>query len=292
MGNKISIGDKFGLLTVIDKCVDRDKSGCIKWVCRCDCGNIVSVRSSYLRSGTTKSCGCIKSKIKDVKEQRYGRLTVIDFHHKHTDGKNHATYWRCKCDCGKEVVVSQANLHSGKVKSCGCLNVERRKDANITHGKSKTTRIYKIWAGMKSRCFNPNCSSYRYYGGIEISMSDEWKSNFESFYNWAINNGYKDNMSIDRIDSSKNYEPSNCRWISRNENSARTSRTIFIKVCTTCLSLNEWASRIKISDTTLTLRYKEFGKEWLAESIGRVLESHDNSILYKNKRYASFIESE
>ena len=74
-----------------------------------------------------------------------------------------------------------------------------------------------------------------------------------------------------------------------NENSARTCRTIFITVDNSCLSINDWASRIKVSDTTLTSRYKEFGKEWLEESIGKVLESHDNSILYKNKRYASSI---
>ena len=169
------------------------------------------------------------------------------------------------------------------------MNVDRRKEANTTHGKSKKTRIYTIWAGMKDRCCNPKNNSYRYYGGKGVLVCPEWSNDFLLFYNWSMENGYNDNMSIDRIDSSKNYEPSNCRWITCNENSARTCRTIFITVDNLCLSINDWASRIKVSDTTLTSRYKEFGKEWLEESIGKVLESHDNSILYKNKRYASSI---
>lgn len=286
---KIRIGERFGKLTVVSKDENKDKGGCIKWICKCDCGNIVSVRSGYLRNGTTKSCGCIRRKVKDISGEKFGRLTVLDFHHKYTGQNSHATYWHCKCDCGKEVVVSQGNLHSGKVRSCGCMNVDRRKEANTTHGKSKTTRIYTIWAGMKDRCCNPKNNSYRYYGGKGVFVCPEWSNDFLLFYNWSMKNGYNDNMSIDRIDSSKNYEPSNCRWITCNENSARTCRTIFITVDNSCLSINDWASRIKVSDTTLTSRYKEFGKEWLEESIGKVLESHDNSILYKNKRYASSI---
>ena len=77
---EIRIGERFGKLTVVSKDENKDKGGCIKWICKCDCGNIVSVRSGYLRNGTTKSCGCIRRKVKDISGEKFGRLTVLDFH--------------------------------------------------------------------------------------------------------------------------------------------------------------------------------------------------------------------
>lgn len=98
-------------------------------------------------------------------------------------------------------------MTGGATKSCGCLATEKHR----THNQSNT-RLYNIWTLMKKRCTNPNSAGYCYYGGRGISYCKQWER-FEPFYQWAINNGYSDNLSIDRIDSDGNYEPSNCRWV-------------------------------------------------------------------------------
>lgn len=95
--------------------------------------------------------------------------------------------------------------------SCGCYNADKQR----THSKSKT-RIYNIWSLMKARCDRKSCPAYKNYGGRGISICLEWYD-FEKFYNWAIENGYKENLTLDRRDVNKNYCPSNCRWISMEE---------------------------------------------------------------------------
>lgn len=119
---KITAGLRFGRLVVL-KQVERksdDKDKHFKWLCQCDCGKTCVVRSSNLRNGITKSCGCSKFDIKDITGQRFGRLIAL----KHIGlASNHVALWKCKCDCGKMIVARECNLHSGKTKSCGCLNV-------------------------------------------------------------------------------------------------------------------------------------------------------------------------
>ena len=138
-------------------------------------------------------------KKRDLTGFRSGRLVAICEAGKNKHGK---ILWKCKCDCGKEITTIGSDLYRGHTTSCGC--------SRSTH-KMRDHRLYSIWSSMKNRCSCKNNTQYEYYGGIGISVCDEWMK-FEPFFDWAMNNGYKDDLTLDRINPNKNYQPSNCRW--------------------------------------------------------------------------------
>lgn len=171
-----------------------------------------SLRGTKTRLGLRSK---YKPKVNRIGE-KYGQLTVTGEAEKHS-GTN--TRWICECkNCGATVTVCDYLLtHSDPNTHCKCTRKSRSGDNNPSykHG-GHGTKLYSIWAGMHNRCTNTNQWNYQYYGARGICICDEWK-NFSEFHDWAINNGYHEGLSIDRIDPNKNYEPQNCRWIPLNE---------------------------------------------------------------------------
>lgn len=144
--------------------------------------------------------------------QKFGRLTVL----KRNDLLKK---WDCVCECGKYVSVRAAALNNGNTKSCGCLQRDITSITGKKHGM-EGTKIYNVWKGMKQRCFNSNHKSFKYYGGRGIVVCDEWKNDFQAFYDWAMENGYEEGLTIDRIEAEGNYEPSNCEWVTQKQNNS------------------------------------------------------------------------
>ena len=153
------------------------------------------------------------NKIEDLSGRRFGRLTVL-FRSKN-DFRRRAT-WACRCDCGRLVSKQGTQLKRDQTHSCGCLRLEIQKEYNTIHGGCKT-RLYNIWAGMKSRCFYQKNNRWQYYGGRGIKVCDAWVKSFSKFRDWALSKGYSDNLTIDRINVNGDYCPENCRWVTYKE---------------------------------------------------------------------------
>lgn len=199
------------------------------------------------------------NRYKDLKEMKFGRLLVIS----RAQNCGHNTTWNCICDCGNKTKTTSYNLIKGRARSCGCLALENIKKVNTKHGY-RHTRLYNIWCGMKKRCYSTKYEHYDRYGGRGIKVCEEWKNDFVNFKNWALKNGYNDELEIDRVNNNGNYEPNNCKWKSRTMQVRNRSNTIRIEHNGECKTLIEWCKQYEVK---YKLAYERYRKKWDFEKI-------------------------
>jgi hypothetical protein len=156
--------------------------------------------------------------------RRFGRLTVEQElasikKQKYRTGKIVV----CLCDCGNSVTLDSRALKSGNTKSCGCLKKETASRMNYKHGNASKDKhpLYRVWRGIKVRCFNPRCAAFKHYGGRGITIAEVWKNDPAAFVEWCLANGWAPHLTIERNDNDGHYEPSNISFISKGENTKR-----------------------------------------------------------------------
>ena len=193
----------------------------------------------------------------DIVGLKFGALTVIERDYSYVSNKH--TKWICKCECGNVKSIFRNSLISGACKSCGCQANKGTKGINKTHGLSQS-RIFKEWAGMKSRC-RPNSKNAKTYYKRGITVCDEWKSDFMSFYNWAMQSGYSDNLSLDRIDNDKGYYPENCQWIDIKLQQSHKTNTLYVKFKGELWCLHTLCRKIDFPYQTALRRYNRMMKK-------------------------------
>lgn len=192
----------------------------------------------------------------------FGRLYVKEL--AYIDRK-YRRFYLCTCSCGNQKIIQYSAIVSGKVQSCGCYMKENNANKKRTHGKYGNP-IYQMYMDIKKRCYNKNCDAYSNYGGRGIIMCEDWKNNFISFYNWAIENGFKNTKSktgrriytIDRIDVNGNYEPSNCRFVDNFVQANNKRNSLKFTHNNETHSIKEWAEILGISQHTLYYRFKHW----------------------------------
>lgn len=185
----------------------------------------------------------------DISNKKFGMLTAIRVSHR----RNGYIYWLWKCDCGRDYIQLPGNVKSGNTRSCGCNRIYSTAEARKTHGMSKSN-TYRIWWGILCRCQNENYHAYKQYGGRGIKVCDRWNI-FENFLEDMGERPSKE-LSIDRIDGSGDYEPSNCRWATRTQQqrNVKSNRMITVKGVTKCIS--EWAEITGIKKGTISTRLR------------------------------------
>lgn len=199
-------------------------------------------------------------RFKDLTGQKFGRLTVIKRAGTSKSGK---VLWLCECSCEEHnhITTTTSNLVTGTTKSCGCFARESASKvgkANTTHGDTDS-RLYRIFRGMKDRCYNPKNKDYAWYGGKGIKICEEWEDNYIAFKNWAINNGYKEILTIERKDFDKDYCPENCEWITMEQQQRNKSSNRLITYNGETMILVEWAEKFNIPYKVLCARINDRG---------------------------------
>ena len=210
---------------------------------------------------------------REITGNKYGKLTVIRKLGQLHVGNRHY-YSEVKCECGNVFNVQDTRIINGTVYQCPeCSKAERR-----THGMSNTS-LYHSWQGMRARCYRKTCQDYKDYGARGIVICEEWKDSFETFYEWSLKNGYKEGLSIDRIDVNGNYEPSNCRWTDAITQARNKRDTIYVIYEGQKLPLQEVAEITGIKPGTLVCRIRHGWSDYDATHI----KTNDEEVMKRTR---------
>lgn len=191
------------------------------------------------------------ARLKDMTNYEFNGCVVL----KRAENKGKNVCWLCSCYCGKEFVVRATDIRTGNTKSCGCLNKKLSGDRARKHG-NRESRLYTIWNNMKMRCINPNSISFKNYGGRGIKVCDDWLNSFENFYKWAMNNGYDNTLTLDRINGNGDYEPNNCKWATMKEQQNNRGNNNILVYKDKEHTLAEWSEITGVPYDTLWARIK------------------------------------
>ncbi len=200
------------------------------------------------------------SYFKDLTGEKIGKLYII----KRVDNllkenKKPITRWLCQCECGTFKIV-RGDALGRRTNSCGCLKKKLNKQKRVDD-PVKSKRLYRIWCCMKNRCYNKNSKAYKNYGGRGIKVCDEWLNNFRTFEKWSLENDYKEELTIDRIDNNGIYEPSNCRWITRQSQNKNKRNNIYITYNGEKMLLKDYATKNNLNYKVLHYKYLKSKKE-------------------------------
>lgn len=195
--------------------------------------------------------------------KQFGMLTVVErAEDRYNKGGYRLDTWKCRCVCGNEKITTGTNLRRGLTKSCGCIR--KNCQNSRTHGKSNS-RIYMCYNDMKRRCYDKKNIGYKNYGMRGIKVCDEWlgKNGFQNFYDWAIDNGYTDELTIERIDVNGNYEPYNCKWIANQQQARNKTNSRIVEYKGEKKCLKEWSEILGVPYSRLSDRLLKLG--WSVE---------------------------
>jgi hypothetical protein len=239
------IGEIYGMLVILSFTKNNKKVHVL-----CECGNIKLKSWSDIKTGHTKSCGCLSKNGRigvDLTGNRFGKLKVIS--RSETRNKYKDVLWNCLCDCGNSKLCTTGALQHGGNTSCGCTQ------GHPTHG-DWALRVRRIWMGMIARCYSPTATSYHNYGAKGVTVCEEWLDYFV-FKEWAYKSGYEDNLTLDRFPDKKgDYGPTNCRWATYKQQANNKTNNAILNIDNQSKTISEWADLSGINQSRISTRIK------------------------------------
>lgn len=231
------------------------------YTCECLlCGKIFDRNIYNVKKNKFQNCGCQNLQY-DLRGKKFGKLTALE---PLSLNKHKEMTWKCVCDCGNDYVATSYSLRNNYTIQCRECAMKQIGDTNrkyfLTHEHPTppnkivqsekyptiTRRLRETYTNMKTRCYNPNSLSYYRYGGRGIVVCDEWKDNFVAFALWALDNGHREDLTIDRIDNNGNYEPNNCRFVSRTEQANNRGTSTKLEYNGEFDTMANWSRRLRM----------------------------------------------
>ena len=196
---------------------------------------------------------------------KFGKWTIIEEIAPKISSNKPRRMFRCQCECGNVGEVQLSCLRNGHSTSCGCEQKKKASISNYKHGLSDKHPLYCVWKNMKKRCNNPNASEYENYGRRGISVCKEWSENFKNFYDWAINNNWSKELTIDRIDVNGNYCPENCRWANIKTQMNNMTKNHYVEYNGNTYTLSTLSEYLNIPYNIV--RYRLSNRKWTVKQL-------------------------